>query len=135
MIELKKGQAVHSVGVSGALSSGKALPYWQMPLSLAESYARRALDGNAPKEGRTPHPIHNWRGGLNDAKFIRDRYNHCVKHVLKLGNGITDEEDDVQGNIDAITWFAGFINEAQRIYPDAVKEAFYNECRGEQFSE
>lgn len=131
MIELKKGQAVHSVGASGALSSGKALPFWQMPLSLAESYARRALEGALPKEGREPYPIHNWRKGLSDPVFIRDRFDHFLKHAIKLGNGITDAEDGVQGNADAIAWFAGFINEAIRLYPDAVKEAFYNECRGE----
>lgn len=132
---MKKGQPVVSVGKSGALSSGKPLPIWQMPMSLVLSYARRALEGILPKEGRTPYPIHNWRKGLNDPKFIRDRYYHFMVHSLKLGNGVTDEEDTIQGNIDAITWFAGFINEVERLHPEALQEAFYSECRGEQFSE
>lgn len=121
-----------AVGESGALSSGKAPSFWQMPLSLAESFARRADEGNMPKEGREPYPIHNWRTGLSDPKFIRDRYNHFIKHAFKLGNGVIDEEDDTQGNIDAVAWFAGFINEAQRLHPEAVAQAFYSECRGEK---
>lgn len=111
------------------------MPFDQMPLSLAESYARRAREGNIPKEGRTPYPIHNWRKGLDDHLFIRDRFNHFLKHAMKLGNGIVDEEDDTQGNADAIAWFAGFINEAIRLHPEAVKKAFYSECREEFYVE
>jgi len=96
-----------------------------------ESYARRALEGNLPKEGRKPYPIHNWRKGLSDPLFIRDRFNHALKHMIKIGNGIEDDEDNTQENIDAISWWAGFINEAQRLYPEAVKSAFYSECREE----
>ena len=132
-LHMKKGQETVSVGDSGALSSGKSLPFWQAPLSLMESYARRALEGTLPKENREPYPIHNWRTGLNDPLFIRDRYNHFIKHAMKLGNGIEDSEDNVQGNIDAITWFAGFINEAVRLHPEAVADAFYSDPRGEKF--
>ena len=115
-----------AVGSSKALSSGQVLPMWQVPLSLMEAAARRYLKGN--EKG---YPIHNWRSGLGDPLFIRDRANHAMVHMARLLNGDTSV-DDLQGNVDAVVWFAAMMCEALRLYPETVKQAFYNEPRGEK---
>lgn len=135
MIELKKGQPVVAVGTSGALSSGKVPPYDQIPLAFYNAAARRLREGNLPKDGRKPYPIGNWHKGVSDFLFVRDRANHAFKHFVKLLNGIEDAEDDTQGNIDALVWFAMMIAEAYDKHPEVVKAAFYSECRDEIFEE
>src|SRR6266478_2826188 len=62
---------IHETGKSGALSSGHIVPIWQVPFSLILSCARRMLKGNEKN-----YSIHNWRKGLDDIKFLRDRLNH-----------------------------------------------------------
>lgn len=133
--DLYTGQAIdkpahiHPAGPSGALSSGDVPPLWQCPLSLIESFGRRALRGNLKG-----YDIHNWRSGLSDGIFLRDRAGHALRHLMMLlnGSGADDEVDPVQGNIDALTFFCGLINEAYRLDPEAVKLAFYAEPRGEK---
>lgn len=117
---------IHSAGPSGALTSGERLPIWQTPLSLIESFARRAKKGN--DKG---YPIHNWRSGLGDHLFLRDRGNHAATHLLRLLNGDLSV-DDAQGNVDALVFFMGVLNEALRLHPEAVAQAFYAEARDEK---
>lgn len=114
------------VGSSRALSSGAVLPLWQVPLSLLEAAARRYAKGN--EKG---YPIHNWRSGLDDAVFLRDRANHAMTHFMRLLNGDTSV-DDAQGNVDAIAWFCGLACESLRLAPETWDAAFYNSPRGER---
>ena len=120
-----KGRIV-AVGKSKALSSGSALPLWQVPHSLREAAARRMLKGN--EKG---YPIHNWRGGLDDVEFLRDRYNHASKHMDMIGNG-DFTIDDAEGNADAVVWFMCVYLEALRLHPTVVQAAFYNSPRNEK---
>jgi hypothetical protein len=124
--EAEEAREIHGVGTSKALSSGNVLPLWQVPLSLMESAARRYQKGN--DKG---YPIHNWRSGLGDPAFLRDRANHAAIHLMRLLNGDVSV-DDFQGNADALTWFCAMINEAIRLQPEAVAKAFYAESRGEK---
>jgi hypothetical protein len=117
--------AIHAVGENKALSSGHLPPNWQVPESLIASCARRVKKGN--DKG---YPIHNWRSGLDDALFLRDRSNHAVRHLLHLVNG-NMSIDDAQGNVDALSWFCAMINEALRLHPETVAKAFYSEPRQE----
>lgn len=120
---------IHTVGKGKALSSGERPAYWQVPESFLAAAARRMQKGN--DKG---YPIHNWRSGLDDVEFLRDRANHAVRHLLHFLNGNVIV-DDAQGNIDALSWFCAMINEALRLHPDVVEKAFYSEPRGEKLHE
>lgn len=123
-------QSAHGTGKSGALSSGHVLPHWEVPLSLDESAARRMDKGHENDK----YPIHNWRSGLGDVAFLRDRAGHAKVHLVRFLNG-DNTVDDAQGNVDALTWFCAMINEALRLHPDTVAKAFYAEPRGENGSD
>ncbi len=122
----EESRGIKEVGKSKALSSGSVPSIWQVPLSLLESAARRMQKGN--DKG---YPIHNWRSGLDDPAFLRDRANHAATHLMRLLNG-DNSVDDAQGNADALTWACCLINEALRLHPEVVKKAFYSEARGEK---
>ena len=117
---------VRSVGRRGALTSRAVLPFWQVPLSLLESVARRYAKGNGKG-----YPIHNWRIGLDDPAFLRDRANHAAVHFMRLLNG-HNEVDDAQGNLDAVGWWCAMANEALRLYPEVWAATFYAESREER---
>ena len=115
---------IKNVGTSGAQSSGFYLPFEQVPWSLIESAARRIAKGQ--EKG---YEVFNWKKGLNDPEFLRDRFRHFLNHVNAVVEGIVDH-DDLRGNADAMTWFMMLLNEAIKVYPDAVHKAFYHEERG-----
>lgn len=121
----KEDETVRAVGASGALTSGNVAGIWKVPVSLLESAARR-MDKGTDKG----YPIHNWRGGLDDPAFLRDRFNHAATHLMRLGNG-DNSLDNAQGNLDALTWFCAMLNEAIRLHPDVVEKTFYSDARGE----
>jgi len=122
-------RTIKAVGTSRALTSGEVPPMWQVPLSLLAAAARRYQKGN--DKG---YPIHNWRSGLDDPAFLRDRSNHAAIHLMRLLNG-DNSVDDAQGNVDALTWFCAMANEAIRLHPDVWGKAFYIESRGESIKE
>ena len=126
MNEREDEREVRTAGASGALTSGRLPAVWQVPVSLVESAARRMQKGM--DKG---YPIHNWRSGLRDAAFLRDRANHAAVHLMRLLNG-DNSVDDAQGNIDALSWFCAMANEAVKLYPDVWANAFYAESRGEK---
>lgn len=111
---------VKPVGTTGAMSSGSYLPYEQVPRSLTDAAARRLKKGQ--DKG---YEVFNWRKGLSDPEFIRDRFRHFKNHIEDLVND-TDTEDDMQGNVDAMAWFVMLLCEADK---DAVAKAFYHELR------
>lgn len=133
--DLRGKVSTFSPGKSGALTSGNGMLafIWQTPLSFLDSLARRVERGAKPKDEKDPYPIFNWRQGLSDPKFIRARFGNFVRHAFKVANCTEDDEDGMQDNIDACTWFCMFINEANRVAPEAVREAFYSEPRGERY--
>lgn len=116
---------IKPVGASGALSSGDVLPIWEVPVSAMEAVARRMGKGHK-------YPLFNWRKGLGDVAFMRDRTNHAMKHFMMFANGSTEGDDTPQGNVDAVAWWVAFMSEAIRLYPDIVKAAFYAESRDEK---
>lgn len=126
--EAEESRDIVAVGTSKALTSGSLPPLWQVPLSLLEAAARRYGKGN--DKG---YPIHNWRGGLDDAAFLRDRANHAATHFYRLLNG-DNSVDDAQGNVDALIWFGSLACEALRLHPDTWAAAFYAEARNEKLN-
>lgn len=122
-----KADRTYAPGKSGALSSGDYVPHWEVPGSLDESAARRMAKGH--KNGK--YPIHNWRSGLDDIAFLRNRATNAKRHLNRFLNGSMEGDDDAQGNIDGLTWFCAVMNEALRLHSDTVALAFYGESRGE----
>ena len=110
---------------SGAKTSDNLPPFWEMPLAAMEAYARRLKVGHR-------YGIMNWRKGLSDVEFVRDRMNHLIKHLMMVANGIEEGDNTTPSNIDAVVWGAGFLAEVQAKHPETIKKAFYSECRYEK---
>jgi hypothetical protein len=49
--------------------------------------------------GAERHGEHNWRQGVNDPVFIRDRKNHAIEHLLAYVSGQTSKPDKT-GKVD-----------------------------------
>lgn len=79
------------VSKSGAKSSFEMprydLIYWRVMRVLADR-----LGYGAEKHGDP----HNYRLGVNDADYFRDRTNHLTEHALKLGEAITADDREKQ---------------------------------------
>lgn len=123
LLSLKPVAELKQVGK--ALSSGKYLPYEEIPRSLNDAVARR-LQGGQDKG----YPALNWRQGLNDPVWLRERWRHFRNHVMDVEEGIVTE-DGLQGNGDAMAWFVMVFVEAVKLHPEAVAEALrYTEKGG-----
>lgn len=116
---------IKPAGTSGALTSGDVAPIWEVPVSALDAIARRMGKGHK-------YPLFNWRMGLDDIAFLRDRTNHTARHLLLFSNGSTQGDDSAQGNVDAVAWWVAMMSEALRLYPETVAKAFYAEARGEK---
>lgn len=99
-------------------------------LPLMEGIDRRMEKADAKPNGG--YAIHNWKEGLDDITFLRDRVGHTLVHLLRLMSGSVDGDDSVQGNSDALSWGAMFIAEAVANHKEAFEKAFYTEPRGEK---
>lgn len=99
----------------GATASAGVPDYTDGPQAGIDYLARRSNLGTA-RHGRG-----NWFKSIHSPEFIRERYNHLVKHTRQL---ITKQGDDTpQGNIEAIIWNGSFLAEAFERYPEAFTEA------------
>jgi hypothetical protein len=75
-----------AVFASGAKSSEEKPRYDLIPLVALEREAIRMA------EGARAHGENNYRAGVNDLGFVRDRINHLIEHALKYADG--DRSDD-----------------------------------------
>jgi hypothetical protein len=85
---------------SGAKSSEPSLRYDLLePAFLARVAARMA-------QGAASHGERNYRKGVDDPAFVRDRLNHLVGHVLALVDGRTDEDHlaAAGANLNMLAW-------------------------------
>lgn len=99
-------------------------------LPLMEGIDRRMEKADNKPDGG--YAIHNWKEGLDDVTFLRDRVGHTLVHLLRLMGGSVDGDDSVQGNSDALSWGAMFIAETVANHKEAWEKAFYAEPRGEK---
>lgn len=99
---------------SGAKSSHEALYYH---LIAPETIRRLAL---RMTEGSKKYGSVQWRRGLNDAEYVRDRFNHLWEHVLKLQQYGQAKDD----NLGAMLWAINCLIEAERLCPKAFKSVF-----------
>lgn len=102
---------------SGAKSSGSVLPFDLIPASLEEAAARR-LGLGAAKYAR-----HNWKKGLDDVAYVRERLNHMYQHFKNVLTGTETTEDDLTANIDAVVWGAMFLAEAAKNHLPTLRKA------------
>jgi len=108
---------------SGAKSSGKLPRYDLIPwdvfaVRLAQRY----------ELGLEKYSEDNWRKGLGDPAFIRDRANHMLDHTHKAvekirtmingGGNITSDDD-----LAAVIWGAIFLMAAEEVEANRVTDA------------
>lgn len=75
----------------------------------------------------------NWREGLDDAHYIMDRLNHMFGHMVQF----LDSGNELDDNLGAIAWCAGFLMEAERLSPELLKQClmqsrFHGESAAQQ---
>lgn len=102
---------------SGAKSSGRALPYDAIPFSLDNAVARRL------ELGMMKYTRDNWKLGLDEPEYIRDRVNHLYRHLRLIQTG-DESEESLEANVDAVAWGAMFLAEAATEHNLAFRQAF-----------
>lgn len=103
---------------SGAMSSYEALFYHDIPTVVLERLAKRYTGGH--RKYGVEHVNLNWKTGLNDPKYIADRYNHAMQHMLDLKRFKNKTDDDAGGAL----WNIAFVIVAEHYFPEAFAEAF-----------
>lgn len=103
--ELANNPAVASR--SGAFST-PATRYDLLPPILLEQVAKR-FEAGAVKYGPE-----NWRKGLADTEYLRDRANHALQHLLNYIHGIDNGGDGPTENLAAVGWAVAVLLEAER---------------------
>lgn len=96
---------------SGAKSSKEAL-YYHL---LSPHFIRRCTERKTV--GGKKYGMVQWRQGINDAEYVRDRYNHLWEHLLAYAS----EGDSKDDNLGAIAWAVECLMEVERLAPDALK--------------
>lgn len=86
---------------SGAKSTERKPRYDLIPVAALEREAVRWA------EGADAHGENNYRKGIDDPAFIKDRINHLIEHALKYADG--DRSDDhlaaIRCNAGMLMWF------------------------------
>lgn len=104
-------------GKSEALSSSQALYYDDVPSELYRRIALRHTVGHKKYSPQITQNL-NWRVGLTDPFYIKDRLNHIFLHLIEfLDNG--DDNDD---NLAGIVWNCGFLMEVERVAPKLLRQ-------------
>lgn len=91
---------------SGAASSS-APRYDLVPRALLEAVATR-FEAGARKYGEN-----QWRKGLRDPQFLRERANHALQHLLNYIHGTDNGEDTAVDNLGAVGWAVAVLLEAE----------------------
>lgn len=89
-----------AVFTSGAKSSEEKPRFDLIPLEA------QIREGIRMAVGARDHGENNYRHGVNDAAFIRDRINHLIEHALRYADG--DRSDDhlaaIRANAGMLIW-------------------------------
>lgn len=93
---------------SGATSSTEKPRFDLIPVAALRRLAERF------GYGATKHGDHNYKQGVNDPQFIRDRQNHLIEHAVKYANG--DRSTDHLG---AVMCNAAMLAELERLATEA----------------
>lgn len=99
-----------TIGKTSAASSHEAMYYHLAAPATIRRMVQRLTSG-ARKYGSV-----NWRVGLNDAEYVRDRFNHLFEHMLKFMESGNTEDD----NIGAMLWSLNCLAEVERLAPEAL---------------
>jgi hypothetical protein len=103
---------------SGAMSSFEALFFHDIPPEVLVRLAKRYTGGH--RKYGVEHVNLNWRTGLNDPKYIVDRFNHAMDHIVNFLEDQNDKDDNLGGAI----WNLGFLIVAETRCPKVFREAF-----------
>ena len=109
-------------GETEAKSSHEALYFYDIPPELIRRIGQRYTGGH--KKYGVKHTNLNWRIGLTDPKYIADRFNHLVFHLLDFMENMNDNDDNLGG----IAWAVGFLMEVERLAPNAFRNVF-GQCK------
>lgn len=99
---------------SGAKSS-PAPRYDLVPRILLDAVERRFALG-AEKYGER-----QWEAGLRDPKFLRERANHALTHLLNYIHGTDNGEDSPMDNLAAVGWGVAVLLRAEQVKADGPK--------------
>lgn len=100
-----------TVFASGASSSTKKPRYDLIPACALRRLAARF------GHGAQKHGDHNYKLGVNDPDFIRDRMNHMIEHAARYANG--DRSTDHLG---AVMCNAAILAELERLAEDRATD-------------
>ena len=103
---------------SGAMSSFEALFFHDVPPEVYKRLTQRYTGGH--KKYGVGHTNLNWRVGLNDPKYIADRFNHAMDHIVNFLEDLNDKDDNLGGAL----WNIAFLIVAETRCPEAFREAF-----------
>lgn len=98
-------------GNSKAVSSKEALYYHLISPSLIRRLALRKTVGGK-KYGQV-----QWRQGINDREYVRDRFNHLWEHLLKFMESGNTKDDNIGGMV----WALDCLSEVERLCPESFK--------------
>lgn len=115
--DVEKETTAVSVGDTEAKSSAGALFFNDIPPELIRRLAKRYTGGH---KKYSPNSLvnYNFRIGLTDPKYIADRLNHLVEHVLNF----MESGNDLDDNLAAIVWACAFLMEAERLAPEELRK-------------
>lgn len=82
----------------GGKSEMLGLGVSQIPLISLLEIGRRF------KKGELRYGMDNWKSG--DSSWLRERFEHAVKHLYLYGEGSTSGDDSPIENLSAVAWFA-----------------------------
>lgn len=113
---VEKEETKLQTGKSGALSSKKSLYYNDIPPELLRRIALRYTVGHVKYSDDITMNL-NWREGLDDEFYVRDRFNHLWEHLVDFSENGNKNDD----NLGAIAWCCGFLMEVERIHPKMLR--------------
>jgi hypothetical protein len=93
--------------VNGVETRERAPHFSSIPYSFLEALGKRYTLGD-DRYGRD-----NWRNGLSDIEFLRERANHLAWHVLRYLSGEFGEDTEEE-NLAAAAWGCATLIEAKR---------------------
>ena len=105
----RKIETETNIVVTGAVAaSSYEAPFFNLisPFTIRRLAWRKTV--GAKKYGSV-----QWRQGINDAEYTRDRFNHFIEHVLNFMSSGNKFDD----NIGAMLWALDALSEIERLAP------------------
>ena len=109
----RKIETETNIVITGAVAaSSYEAPFFNLisPHTIRRLAIRKTVGGK--KYGSV-----QWRQGINDAEYVRDRWNHFIEHVLEFADSGNEKDD----NIGAMLWALDALSEIERLAPKAFK--------------